>query len=112
MVEALSLEILMNALEAVEQIHRAQNVCTHKGQRAFAGVDPIAVGEIRHLVSELKTRGIGVLITDHNVQETMQIVDRAYILHDGKVLMSGTTEEVVQNENVQRVYLGQGFRVN
>ena len=78
----------------------------------FAGVDPIAVGEIRHLVSELKTRGIGVLITDHNVQETLQIVDRAYILHDGKVLMSGTTDEVVRDENVRRVYLGQGFRVN
>jgi len=77
----------------------------------FAGVDPIAVGEIRHLVADLKNRGIGVLITDHNVQETLQIVDRAYILHDGKVLMSGTTEEVVQDENVQRVYLGQGFRV-
>lgn len=78
----------------------------------FAGVDPIAVGEIRHLVAELKNRGIGVLITDHNVQETLQIVDRAYILHDGKVLMSGTTEEVVRDENVKRVYLGQGFRVN
>jgi len=78
----------------------------------FAGVDPIAVGEIRHLVADLKNRGIGVLITDHNVQETLQIVDRAYILHDGRVLMSGTTEEVVQDENVRRVYLGQGFRVN
>ncbi len=78
----------------------------------FAGVDPIAVGEIRHLVADLKTRGIGVLITDHNVQETLQIVDRAYILHDGKVLMSGTIQEVVQDENVRRVYLGQGFRVN
>lgn len=78
----------------------------------FAGVDPIAVGEIRHLVADLKNRGIGVLITDHNVQETLQIVDRAYILHDGKVLMSGTTDEVVQDENVKRVYLGQGFRVN
>ncbi|SEW42350.1 lipopolysaccharide export system ATP-binding protein [Cognatiyoonia koreensis] len=78
----------------------------------FAGVDPIAVGEIRHLVADLKNRGIGVLITDHNVQETLQIVDRAYILHDGKVLMSGTTEEVVRDENVQRVYLGKGFRVN
>ncbi len=77
----------------------------------FAGVDPIAVGEIRHLVADLKTRGIGVLITDHNVQETLQIVDRAYILHDGRVLMSGTTEEVVQDENVRRVYLGNSFRV-
>ncbi|MDP5084810.1 MAG: LPS export ABC transporter ATP-binding protein [Yoonia sp.] len=78
----------------------------------FAGVDPIAVGEIRHLVADLKNRGIGVLITDHNVQETLQIVDRAYILHDGKVLMSGTTKEVVADENVRRVYLGNNFRVN
>ena len=78
----------------------------------FAGVDPIAVGEIRTLVADLKNRGIGVLITDHNVQETLQIVDRAYILHDGKVLMSGTTEDVIQDENVRRVYLGNSFRVN
>lgn len=77
----------------------------------FAGVDPIAVGEIRHLVADLKNRGIGVLITDHNVQETLQIVDRAYILHDGKVLMSGTTAEVVADGNVRRVYLGNSFRV-
>ena len=76
----------------------------------FAGVDPIAVGEIRGLVTQLKTRGIGVLITDHNVRETLEIVDRAYILHDGKVLMSGTTDEVVRDENVRRVYLGQNFR--
>jgi lipopolysaccharide export system ATP-binding protein len=78
----------------------------------FAGVDPIAVGEIRHLVQDLKSRGIGVLITDHNVRETLEIVDRAYILHDGKVLMSGTTDEVVRDETVRRVYLGQNFRIN
>jgi lipopolysaccharide export system ATP-binding protein len=78
----------------------------------FAGVDPISVGDIRHLVSDLKTRGIGVLITDHNVRETLEIVDRAYILHDGMVLMSGTPEEVVRNENVRRVYLGEGFRIS
>jgi lipopolysaccharide export system ATP-binding protein len=77
----------------------------------FAGVDPIAVGEIRSLVHDLKGRGIGVLITDHNVRETLEIVDRAYILHDGRVLMSGTTEEVVHDENVRRVYLGQNFRI-
>jgi lipopolysaccharide export system ATP-binding protein len=77
----------------------------------FAGVDPIAVGEIRDLVAALKTRGLGVLITDHNVRETLGIVDRAYILHDGHVLMSGTTEEVIRDENVRRVYLGQGFRI-
>lgn len=78
----------------------------------FAGVDPIAVAEIRTLVADLKTRGIGVLITDHNVRETLDIVDRAYILHDGTVLMSGTAEEVVRDENVRRVYLGQSFRIS
>jgi lipopolysaccharide export system ATP-binding protein len=77
----------------------------------FAGVDPIAVNDIRGLVADLKRRGIGVLITDHNVRETLEIVDRAYILHDGRVLMSGTTEEVVRDENVRRVYLGQSFRI-
>lgn len=78
----------------------------------FAGVDPIAVGEIRGLVADLKTRGIGVLITDHNVRETLEIVDRAYILHDGTVLMNGTAEEVVEDENVRRVYLGNSFRIS
>ncbi|MFT4621151.1 MAG: lipopolysaccharide export system ATP-binding protein [Dinoroseobacter sp.] len=78
----------------------------------FAGVDPIAVAEIRGLVADLKTRGIGVLITDHNVRETLEIVDRAYILHDGAVLMSGTAEEVVEDENVRRVYLGNSFRIS
>jgi lipopolysaccharide export system ATP-binding protein len=77
----------------------------------FAGVDPIAVGDIRALVAELKTRGIGVLITDHNVQETLAIVDRAYILHDGIIMMSGTADEVVRDENVRRVYLGQSFKI-
>ncbi len=76
----------------------------------FAGVDPIAVADIRHLVSDLKSRGIGVLITDHNVRETLEIVDRAYILHDGGVLMSGTPEQVVANDDVRRVYLGDSFR--
>jgi lipopolysaccharide export system ATP-binding protein len=77
----------------------------------FAGVDPISVGDIRHLVADLKKRGLGVLITDHNVRETLEIVDRAYILHDGKVLMSGSPDEVVRNENVRRVYLGDSFRI-
>ena len=77
----------------------------------FAGVDPIAVNEIRALVSTLKKRGLGILITDHNVRETLEIVDRAYILHDGKILMSGTAEEIVQDENVKRVYLGEHFRM-
>ncbi len=78
----------------------------------FAGVDPIAVGEIRTLVADLKNRGIGVLITDHNVRETLEIVERAYILHDGTVLMSGTTEEVIKDENVRRVYLGHNFKIS
>ena len=78
----------------------------------FPGVDPIAVGDIRDLVIDLKERGIGVLITDHNVRETLEIVDRAYILHDGGVLMSGTSEEVVRDEKVRSVYLGQGFRMS
>jgi len=70
------------------------------------------VGDIRALVTDLKRRGIGVLITDHNVRETLEIVDRAYILHDGTVLMSGTAEDVVRNENVRRVYLGHGFKID
>jgi lipopolysaccharide export system ATP-binding protein len=78
----------------------------------FAGVDPISVGDIRHLVADLKKRGIGVLITDHNVRETLEIVDRAFILHDGKVLMSGSPDEVVENKNVRRVYLGDSFRIS
>jgi len=62
-------------------------------------------------VQDLKSRGLGVLITDHNVRETLEIVDRAYILHDGHVLMSGTTDEIVRDETVRRVYLGQNFRM-
>ena len=75
----------------------------------LAGIDPIAVGEIRDLVSHLKDRGIGVLITDHNVRETLEIIDRAYILHDGQVLMEGRPDEVVANAEVRRVYLGEKF---
>ena len=70
------------------------------------------MNDIRSLVADLKTRGIGVLITDHNVRETLEIVDRAYILHDGTVLMSGKQSEVVENENVRRVYLGDSFRIS
>ncbi len=75
----------------------------------LAGIDPIAVGEIRDLVSHLKHRGIGVLITDHNVRETLEIIDRAYIMHSGQVLMQGAPEEVVAHEDVRRVYLGERF---
>ncbi len=75
----------------------------------LAGIDPIAVGEIRDLVGHLKDRGIGVLITDHNVRETLEIIDRAYIMHDGCLLMEGRPQEVVANEDVRRVYLGERF---
>ncbi|QQG36230.1 MAG: LPS export ABC transporter ATP-binding protein [Micavibrio aeruginosavorus] len=75
----------------------------------LAGVDPIAVGEIRNLIGYLKTKNIGVLITDHNVREALGIVDRAYILHDGKVLMEGTPADIVGNDDVRKVYLGEGF---
>jgi len=75
----------------------------------LAGIDPIAVADIRDLVARLKLRGIGVLITDHNVREALEIVDRAYILHDGAVLMEGSPAEIVAHEGVRRVYLGERF---
>jgi len=75
----------------------------------FAGIDPIAINDIRDLVGQLKERGLGVLITDHNVRETLDIIDRAYIIHDGTVLMEGTPNEIVANEDVRRVYLGERF---
>lgn len=75
----------------------------------LAGIDPIAVSDIRDLVKHLKKRGIGVLITDHNVRETLDIIDRAYIIHDGVVLMEGTPREIVDNADVRRVYLGDKF---
>jgi lipopolysaccharide export system ATP-binding protein len=77
----------------------------------LAGIDPIALGEIRDLIAHLKTHGIGVLITDHNVRETLGIVDRAYIIHDGTVLMEGTPDEVVQHNGVRQVYLGERFSI-
>ncbi len=75
----------------------------------LAGIDPIAVNDIRDLVSHLKDRGLGVLITDHNVRETLDIVDRAYILHNGVMLMEGVPAEIVAHEDVRRVYLGERF---
>lgn len=75
----------------------------------LAGIDPIAIAEVRDIVSHLKDRGIGVLITDHNVRETLDIIDRAYIIHDGMVLMEGSPSEIVNNTEVRRVYLGEKF---
>ncbi len=77
----------------------------------FAGIDPIAVLEIQHIIDFLKARGIGVLITDHNVRETLGICDHAYIISDGHVLASGTTAEIIENADVRRVYLGENFRM-
>ncbi len=75
----------------------------------LAGIDPIAVADIRNLVSHLRDRGIGVLITDHNVRDTLEIVDRAYIIHEGHVLMEGLPRDIVANDDVRRVYLGESF---
>ena len=77
----------------------------------FAGVDPIAVLDIQRIIGYLKERGIGVLITDHNVRETLGICDRAYIINEGKVLASGRPDDIVGNDNVRRVYLGEHFRM-
>ncbi|MEM8687149.1 MAG: ABC transporter ATP-binding protein, partial [Pseudomonadota bacterium] len=75
----------------------------------FAGIDPIAIGDIRALVHHLTDRGIGVLITDHNVRETLELIDRALIIHEGQVLMEGSPEDIVHNSEVRRLYLGDEF---
>ncbi|MGI5846117.1 MAG: LPS export ABC transporter ATP-binding protein [Alphaproteobacteria bacterium] len=77
----------------------------------FAGIDPIAVNEIRTLVSQLKNRGLGVIITDHNVRETLGVTDRSYVLHDGKILIHGTTDKIIKDPMVRRVYLGENFKM-
>ena len=75
----------------------------------FAGIDPIAVADIQSIVSQLKNRGIGVLITDHNVRETLSITDRAYIINEGEIISSGSPQQIVQNEKVKQIYLGDQF---
>ncbi|MDR0967845.1 MAG: LPS export ABC transporter ATP-binding protein [Rickettsiales bacterium] len=77
----------------------------------FAGIDPIAVSEIRALVSQLKNRGLGVIITDHNVRETLDVTDRAYVLHEGKILAHGNAEKIVNNPLVRKAYLGENFKM-
>jgi lipopolysaccharide export system ATP-binding protein len=95
------------------RVEIARALAAHPGfillDEPLAGIDPIAVSEIRELVSHLKDRGVGVLITDHNVRETLDLIDRAYILHDGRVLMSGSPSDIVAHEDVRRVYLGDRF---
>jgi lipopolysaccharide export system ATP-binding protein len=78
----------------------------------FAGIDPIAVTDIQKIISHLKTRGIGVLVTDHNVRETLRITDRAYIVNDGAIFRSGTPDELAADEDVRRIYLGADFRLD
>jgi len=78
----------------------------------FAGIDPIAVTDIQNIIFHLKTRGIGVLITDHNVRETLRITDRAYIVHDGAIFRSGTPQSLAADEEVRGIYLGDAFRLD
>ena len=78
----------------------------------FAGIDPIAVTDIQKIISHLKDRGIGILVTDHNVRETLRITDRAYIVHDGAIVSSGTPESLAADEDVRRIYLGADFRLD
>jgi lipopolysaccharide export system ATP-binding protein len=77
----------------------------------FAGVDPISVEDIQQIIMHLKDRGIGILITEHNVQETLGICSRAYILNEGRVIAEGTTDAIVKNEEVRKVYLGNNFKL-
>jgi lipopolysaccharide export system ATP-binding protein len=95
------------------RVEIARALATHPSyimlDEPLAGIDPIAVGEIRDLVVHLKDRGIGVLITDHNVRDALDIIDRAYILHEGQVMKEGTPAEIVSDRDVRRVYLGEKF---
>jgi lipopolysaccharide export system ATP-binding protein len=95
------------------RVEIARALATHPSyillDEPFAGIDPIAISDIRELVHHLKDRGIGVLITDHNVREALEIMDRAYIIHDGRVIMEGTPSEIVHDKDVRRVYLGERF---
>jgi lipopolysaccharide export system ATP-binding protein len=95
------------------RVEIARSLATHPSyillDEPLAGIDPIAVGEIRDLVVHLKDRGIGVLITDHNVRDALDIIDRAYILHDGQLLKEGTPAEIISDRDVRRVYLGERF---
>jgi lipopolysaccharide export system ATP-binding protein len=95
------------------RVEIARALATHPAyillDEPFAGIDPIAINDIRELVRHLKDRGIGVLITDHNVREALDIIDRAYIIHEGQVLMEGTPADIVGDQDVRRVYLGERF---
>ena len=77
----------------------------------FAGIDPLAVADLQQIIKELKDRGLGIIITDHNVRETLNVCDRAYIIHDGKILLSGTPKEIVESDTARGVYLGEDFNL-
>ena len=95
------------------RVEIARSLATHPAyillDEPLAGIDPIAINDIRELVRHLKDRGIGVLITDHNVREALDLIDRAYIMHDGQVIMEGTPTDIVRDKDVRRVYLGERF---
>jgi lipopolysaccharide export system ATP-binding protein len=95
------------------RVEIARALATHPSyillDEPLAGIDPIAINDIRELVRHLKDRGIGVLITDHNVREALDLIDRAYIMHDGQVIMEGAPQDIVQDKDVRRVYLGERF---
>ena len=77
----------------------------------FAGIDPLAVADLQQIIKELKDRGLGIIITDHNVRETLNVCDRAYIIHQGKILVSGSPDEIVNSDVARGVYLGEGFKL-
>jgi lipopolysaccharide export system ATP-binding protein len=95
------------------RVEIARSLATHPSyillDEPLAGIDPIAVGEIRDLIAHLKDRGVGVLITDHNVRDALEIIDRAYIIHEGQVLKEGLPGEIIGDRDVRRVYLGERF---
>ena len=97
------------------RVEIARALATHPSfmllDEPFAGIDPLAIADIRELVKHLKDRGLGVLVTDHNVRETLDIIDRALIIHDGEVLVEGAPAEIVGDKDVRRVYLGEGFQL-
>ena len=97
------------------RVEIARTLCTKPGfillDEPFTGIDPLQLSEIKNLIKDLKKRNIGVLITDHNVREALTIIDRAYIIHDGNVLMQGKPKDIINNKLVKKVYLGDTFKI-
>ena len=97
------------------RVEIARTLCTEPNfillDEPFTGIDPLQLNEIKNLIKNLKKRGIGVLITDHNVREALSIIDRAYIINEGKVLMQGRPKDIINNKVVKKVYLGETFKI-